>query len=59
MCCVTVTTSKESGDFIWLGLELGCVVVFDFALARAQVRSIVLIEELAREEAVKVPQHDI
>ena len=51
--------NKESGDYFWFGLGLECMMVFDFTLARAQAPSVVLIEELARGEAMKVPQHDI
>ena len=52
-------TNKESGDYFWFGLGLGCMMVFDFTLACAQARSVMLIEELARGEAMKVPQHNI
>ena len=46
-------TNKESGDYFWFGLGLGYMMVFDFTLACAQARSVMLIEELARGEARK------
>ena len=52
-------TNKESRDYFWFGLGLGHMMVFDFTLACAQARSVMLIEELARGEAMKVPQHNI
>ena len=54
-----IITNKESGDYFWFGLELGHMMVFDFSLGCAQTRRVVLIEELARVEAMKVPQHAI
>ena len=52
-------TNKDSGDYFLVGLGLGYIMVFDFTLACAQERSVMLIEELARGEAMKVPQHNI
>ena len=54
-----IITNKESGDYFWFGLGLGYMMVFDFTLACAKARNVMLIEELARGEAMRVRQYNI